>query len=205
MEIFMRKYRVPLLETERLYLKKWSKRDAADLFEYAKDPAVGPAAGWKPHASPAESRMIISECFLQKMSWAIQDKESGKVIGSIGFEKDKFRPDILSRELGYSLSKQYWGRGLMTEAAKRLVAYAFEEIGVEVLSITTGESNLRSRRVIEKCGFTYEGTLRDSYKKYDGTITELRCYSMLREEYAAMKSAGISNTDAAGSEAADER
>ena len=93
----------------------------------------------------------------------------------------------------------------MTEAAKRLVAYAFEEIGVEVLSITTGESNLRSRRVIEKCGFTYEGTLRDSYKKYDGTITELRCYSMLREEYAAMKSAGISNTDAAGSEAADER
>ena len=45
----MRKYRVPLIETERLYLRKWSKKDAADVFEYAKDPAVGPIAGWKPH------------------------------------------------------------------------------------------------------------------------------------------------------------
>ena len=122
----MRKYRVPLLETERLYLRKWSKKDAADVFEYAKDPAVGPIAGWKPHASPAESKMIINEVFLQKMSWAIEDKESCKVIGSIGFEKDKFRPDIQSREMGYSLSREYWGRGLMTEAAKKLIEYAFE-------------------------------------------------------------------------------
>ena len=114
----MRKYRVPLLETERLYLRKWSKKDAADVFEYAKDPAVGPIAGWKPHTSPAESKMIINEVFLQKMSWAIEDKESGRVIGSIGFDKDKFRPDIQSREMGYSLSREYWGRGLMTEAAK---------------------------------------------------------------------------------------
>lgn len=183
----MRKYSVPLLETERLYLRKWSKKDAADVFEYAKDPAVGPIAGWKPHTSPAESKMIINEVFLQKMSWAIEDKESGRVIGSIGFEKDKFRPDIQSREMGYSLSREYWGRGLMTEAAKKLIEYAFEVMGLEVLAITTSDRNLRSQRVIEKCGFVYEGRLRNSYKIYDGTVTELRCYSMLREEYAAMK------------------
>ena len=187
----MRKYRVPLLETERLYLRKWSKKDAADVFEYAKDPAVGPIAGWKPHTSPAESKMIINEVFLQKMSWAIEDKESGRVIGSIGFEEDYLRPNVRSKELGYSLSEDFWGRGIMTEATRRLIEYAFEFLKLDILSIRTGETNKRSQRVISKCGFTYEGTLRRAYKVYDGTIRETRCYSMLREEYEQLKSAAI--------------
>lgn len=189
----MRKYRIPEIETERLVLRMWSKKDAADLYEYAKNPNVGPVAGWKPHSDQAESRFIISEVFLQKMAWAIVDKATGKVVGSIGFEDDKFRPDIHSREMGYSLSEDFWGKGLMTEAAMKIVQYAFEVLSLEVLSITTSESNVRSRRVIEKCGFQYEGTHRHCYKIYDGTVKELRCYSMLRNEYAQMKKEGRFN------------
>ena len=179
----MRKCKVPTIETERLYLRMWNKKDAADFFEYAKNPNVGPIAGWKPHASMAESRSIITDFFMRNMVWAIVCKENGKVIGSIGFSDDKIRPGVNSKELGYSLSEEYWGRGFMTEAAARMVTYAFDVLHLDVLSITTRENNERSRRVIEKCGFKYEGTLRRTYKIYDGSIKTIRCYSMLKEEY----------------------
>lgn len=183
----MAKIKVPKLETERLTLRMWSKKDAADLYEYAKNPNVGPNAGWKPHDSIMESRQIIKSIFWENMCWAIVDKETGKVIGSIGLENDRFRPDVNSKELGYSLSEDHWGKGLMTEAAKCMVQYAFEVLKLDVLMIRTGDANQRSQRVIEKCGFQYEGTLRRTYRIYDGTIREVRCYSILREEYAERK------------------
>ncbi len=175
--------KVPELETDRLLLRMWTKRDAAALFEYAKDPDVGPNAGWKPHANVGESRLIIDQLFRRNMTWAIVEKDTGIVIGSIGFEEDKYRPDIPSKEMGYSLAKSRWGKGYMTEAANRLIRYGFEELDLAVLMIRTSETNFRSQRVIEKCGFTYEGTLRRAYRTYDGGQREVRCYSMLREEY----------------------
>ncbi|MCQ2546101.1 MAG: GNAT family N-acetyltransferase [Clostridia bacterium] len=178
-----KKVSVPTLETDRLILRQWSKKDAEALYDYAKDPDVGPHAGWKPHANVAESRFIIKELFRQNMTWAIVEKETGTVIGSIGLEPDKFRPDVESREMGYSLAKSRWKRGYMTEAAKRIIRYAFDELNLTVLMIRTSETNFRSQRVIEKCGFTYEGTLRRAYRLYDRSIREVRCYSMLREEY----------------------
>ena len=99
------------------------------------------------------------------------------------FEEDKYRPNISSKEMGYSLAKGCWGNGYMTEAAKRLIRYGFEELKLDVLMIRTSETNRRSQRVIEKCGFTYEGTLRRAYRMYDNNLREVRCYSMLREEY----------------------
>lgn len=180
-----KRIRVPQLETEHLILRGWKAADAGDLYEYAKDPDVGPHAGWKPHDNPAESRKIIDELFRVNETWAIVERESGKVIGSIGLEPDKYRPDIRSKEMGYSLAKAKWGKGYMTEAAKRIMAYAFETLNLDILMIRTGNSNLRSQRVIEKCGFTYEGTLRRAYRIYDGTLREVRCYSMFREEYEA--------------------
>lgn len=175
--------RVPQLETERLVLRQWTKRDARDLFEYASNPDVGPHAGWKPHESVGESRFIIEELFRQNTTWCITEKGVGRPIGSIGFEIDKYRPDVNSREMGYSLSKEHWGKGYMTEAARRLIRYGFDELKLEVLMIRTSDANLRSQRVIDKCGFTYEGTLRRAYRLYNREIREVRCYSMLREEY----------------------
>lgn len=175
--------RVPQLETDRLILRMWTKKDAPALFAYANDPDVGPNAGWKPHANVGESRMIIDQLFRRNMTWAIVEKETGTIVGSIGFEEDRYRPRISSKEMGYSLAKDRWGNGYMTEAARRLIRYSFEELKLDVLMIRTSETNLRSQRVIEKCGFTYEGTLRRAYRMYDNQLREVRCYSILKEEY----------------------
>lgn len=185
------KTKVPTLETDRLILRMWNKKDAPALYEYAKNPNVGPNAGWKPHASVYESRMIIKEIFLPNMCWAIVDKESGKVIGSIGLEEDAFRPGVKSKELGYSLSEDHWKKGIMTEAAKKVIRHAFEDLMLDVLMIKTGDANIRSQRVIEKCGFTYEGTLRRAYLLYDRSIREIRCHSMLKEEYEKLRKDGV--------------
>ncbi len=75
----------------------------------------------------------------------------------------------------------------MTEAAKAVRDFGFEEMGLEVISICTSEVNARSQRVIEKCGFHYEGTERACYLIYDGSLRESRCYSMLKSEWEAIK------------------
>ena len=173
------------IETERLILDKWttSEEDIKGLYEYAKNPDVGPNAGWKPHDSEAESREIIEEMFIPHDVWAIREKASGKVIGSIGLEPDKRRENVNSREMGYSLAKESWGKGYMTEAAGAVIDYAFEELDLVVLAICTGPENKRSQRVIEKCGFKFEGIQRKGYHIYDGTDRDNLVYSMLREEW----------------------
>lgn len=186
----MRKVQVPELKTDRLRLRMWTKKDAYDLYEYASNPIVGYRAGWKPHESVEETRQIISTMLIRHIAWAIEDKDTGKVIGSIGFNEDNFRPAMNCKELGYSLSEKFWGRGIMTEAAKRLVRYAFENLNVDILTIKTSEDNKESQRVIEKCGFVYEGTLRRACKLYDGSVQAVRCYSILHEEYRRMKNIG---------------
>ena len=171
------------IETERLILKPWSEDDAEGLFAYAKDPDVGPHAGWKPHSDVAESLRIIRTLFLPNDVWAITIKNSGKIIGSVGLEPDKRRPGINASELGYALSREYWGNGIMTEAAKAVIDFAFEVYKLDVISVCTGPQNKRSQSVIQKCGFVYEGTERRCYATYDGTIRDSKCYSLLREEW----------------------
>lgn len=97
---------VGTIDTERLTLRAWTETDAEDLFEYAKNPNVGPHGGWKPHESVEESIEIINSLFLEKyQSWAIVLKETGKVIGSIGYEEDPIRKIERCRELGYALAE----------------------------------------------------------------------------------------------------
>lgn len=178
------------LETERLLLRDWSIEDVDDLYDYAKNPNVGPHGGWKPHESKEESLEILQSLFLDKYDcWAIVEKQSGKVIGSIGYEIDVRRPGINCRELGYALGEDYWGKGLMTEAAKAVIQYGFKEMALDLVSIYRSPWNHRSGRVIEKCGFQYEGRLRMANKIYDGTLRDVNCYSMLKEEFESQKGA----------------
>lgn len=88
-----------------------------------------------------------------------------------------------SLELGYSLSEKYWGQGIMTEAGLAVIKYTFENTDVEVISITTAPKNERSKKVIEKLGFKYEGCLRHSYRIYDGRVRDTLVYSMMRQEW----------------------
>lgn len=175
------------LETERLILRAIEKSDAADFYEYAKSPNVGPHAGWKPHESLEETEKIIEEIFMPNDSFAIVWKETGKMIGVIALEYDKRRPEVASKEIGYSLSEEYWGRGIMTEATKAVIEYAFTDKQLDVLAICTSRVNERSARVIEKCGFTYEGVTRRCYVTYENVPRDSRAYSLLREEWEAQK------------------
>ncbi|MBQ8151337.1 MAG: GNAT family N-acetyltransferase [Firmicutes bacterium] len=182
-----RKVRVPVLESDRLMLRSWTKRDASDLYEYAKDPRVGPYAGWEPHKSLSESRFVIDEVYLSRMNWAIMLKESGKVVGNIGLDEDPIRRKINSRELGYSLSPQYWGQGIVPEAVRLVLDYVFRIMELECITVRVETYNEKSRRVAEKCGFTFEGVLRHSYRRYDREISDLACYSMLAGDYYERK------------------
>ena len=181
------------IQTKRLTLRPWSMSDAKDLYEYAKNPNVGPHGGWKPHESIEESAEIIETLFLGRYKcWAMVDNYGGKVIGSIAFERDSKRDKINCMELGYALSEDYWGRGLMTEAARAVICYGFDKMGLDMISIYRNPSNSRSGRVIAKCGFVYEGTLRKAYKAYNGEIRDVACYSMTRDEfYEIRKNWGI--------------
>ena len=107
------------LETARLKLERWNvRRDAADLFAYAKNPNVGPNAGWAPHKTIRESRKRIRSIFIPNDTWKIVDKQTGRAIGSIGFSPDARRPRVRAAELGYSMSEEYWGLGLMKTGAR---------------------------------------------------------------------------------------
>ncbi|MGN0658146.1 MAG: GNAT family N-acetyltransferase [Emergencia sp.] len=179
------------LETERLTLSMFTPDDAEDVYEYAKNPNVGPPAGWAPHGSVEESRQVIEEIFMPPEAWAVRiknpDGSRSPVKGVIALEPDRLRPEANSRELGYNLAEDCWGKGYMTEAAKEVIRFGFEELGLDQIGICTSRTNRRSQRIIEKCGFTYEGTLRRTYRIYDGTLRDSMVFSMLREEYEQMK------------------
>ena len=184
------------IETKRLILRPWEEGDAGELLQYAKNPNVGPNAGWKPHENVEESLMIIKELFIPNNVWAIIQKDQvgivgsiGKdqvgIVGSIGYEDDLRRQNSNSREMGYSLREESWGQGIMTEAGKAVIEYGFRKLGLDMISIQTSPNNLRSQGVIRNCGFTYEGTLRKSYLIYDGSYRDSQIYSLLKEEWEA--------------------
>ena len=174
------------IKTKRLLLRPFAEADAADLYGYARDPRVGPPAGWPPHKSQAESLEIIRTVFAAPNTFALVDKASGRVIGSAGFT-GKGRPEFPSPndELGYALSADFWGRGLMSEAVRALLRYAFAGLGLACVWCSHYGDNLPSRRVIEKCGFRFqfEGQLLDGPT---GAEKPARFYAMARQEWEAL-------------------
>lgn len=148
-----------ILETARLILRAFKLEDIDDFYEYASVQDVGEMAGWKHHENMDESLIILSRFIESDKTFAIVLKENGKVIGSLGVEEygdedklDEFK-DYKGREIGFVLSKDYWGKGIMKEAVDRVCDYLFDEIGLDFLICGHFEWNTQSRRVQEKCGF----------------------------------------------------
>ncbi len=156
--------RMPRLETSRLVLRPFRMRDAADVFEYTSDEEVARFVLWDPHRSISDTRASIRA--IRKMyrqgrpsSWAIELTGEKKVIGSIGFMW--VSPENRSAEVGYSLSRHYWNRGIMTEALSRVLRSAFEDLPLHRIEAQYDIRNPASGRVMEKCGMQKEGLLRD--------------------------------------------
>ena len=173
-----------VLKTSRLVLRPWKLSDLEDFYSYASVDGVGQMAGWKPHADRGESLAILTRFIENRKTFALDLQ--GKVIGSLGIEKykeDRF-PEfdcLMCREIGYVLSKDYWGRGLMPEAVKEVIRYLCEDVGLDVIFCSHFLSNRQSERVQEKCGFSHY-----AFGKYEtkfGTTEDDETNILTRDEW----------------------
>ena len=147
-----------VLTTDRLTLRPWRESDLNDFYEYASVDGVGQMAGWNPHRNVEESKIILSHFIEGKHVFALEHQ--GKVIGSLGIEEysEENYPELdalQGREIGYVLSKAYWGQGLIPEAVKAVINWLFNEKNLDFIIVGHFDRNAQSRRVVEKCGFQY--------------------------------------------------
>ncbi len=172
------------LETERLVLRKFKLSDAPDMFEsYCKKDVVTKYLRWMPHKSVEETIKYLTDVVLLNYKkkytycWAIELKETGKVVGCV----DVHTKDLSTKKctIGWVLSDEHWGKGIMTEAAKKVVEFMFEEGFVRIQSHHQ-IGNIASSKVMQKIGMSYEGRL----KKYDvdryGKIVDCEIYAIVR-------------------------
>ena len=150
-----------MLTCKRLILRKWTLEDAESLFEYARDPDVGPIAGWPAHQSIEESRNVIEQVFHGPECYAVCEKGNNIAIGAVELMLNG-HTDMTNRddecELGYWLGKPFWGRGYMPEAARELLRRGFEELGMTTIWCGYYEGNQKSKSVQEKLAFAYHHT-----------------------------------------------
>ena len=174
------------LETERLILRKFKLSDAKDTFEsYCSRDIVTKYLRWLPHKSIEDTLKYLTEIVLPKYEqdytycWAIELKETGKIIGCV----DVHTKDLLTKKctIGWVLSDEYWSKGIMTEAAQKVVDFMFEEGFIRVQSHHQ-IGHIASGKVMQKIGMTYEGRL----KKYDidryGQIIDCEIYAIVKGE-----------------------
>lgn len=180
---------VPVLATERLTLRAFRLADVDDVFAYSSNPRIGHDAGWPCHRSLDDSRSFISDIASQGHVWAIVPRETigehnpdGTVIGSIGLIPDPSRALDSVLMLGYAIGIDWWGRGYTTEAARAVVRYGFEHLGLIGISCTCYTWNTASKRVIDKCGFSFEGTRHYVEIGQDGTVEDMFCHFLAREQ-----------------------
>lgn len=173
------------IETGRLLLRRMEMSDAKDLFDYSRDPQVALHVLWDAQKNISESRAYI-KCMLRKYragdpaSWCIVRRDQGRVVGTIGYMW--FQPENNAAEVGYSLARDCWNQGFMTEALQAVLRYSFEEMGINRIEAQHEVGNPASGAVMRKCGMAHEGTLRSRlYNK--GRYVDVELYSILRQEY----------------------
>lgn len=151
-----------VLKTDRLVLREWKESDLEDFFEYCSVDGVGQMAGWSPHENIEKSKEILDLFIKEKKTFCIEFE--GKAIGSVGIERynENAFPEyanLKGREIGFVLSKAYWGKGIMPEAVKAVIKYCFEGLGCDFLMCGHFVWNTQSKRVQQKCGFRYLKTV----------------------------------------------
>ncbi len=171
------------LKTERLILRPWEEADAEECFRYAKDPRVGPIAGWPVHTGVENSRQVIRDVLSAPETYAIVLKETGKPIGSIGLHRNDLAEKEDEAELGYWLGVPYWGRGLVQEAARELLRHAFEDLNLGRVWCGYYDGNERSKRVQEKLGFRHQWTADDVPVPQMGETRKGHVNLMTREDW----------------------
>ena len=177
--------------TERLVLRPWRESDAEALYKYAKDPAIGPVAGWPPHTSVADSLEIIRTVFTAPETYAVVLKATGEPVGSVGimFGDGLHSAEMQENEaeIGYWIGVPYWGQGLIPEAVRCLQKRCFEDLGMTAVWCGYYDGNVKSRRVMEKCGFRFHHTEEGKTSPLGDVRTE-HFMRMTKEEWKPIKS-----------------
>ena len=179
----------PTMETKRLILRETQLKDYKDMYQYAHLPNVGPYAGWEPHSSPRYSKSVLrlfadKKLYGQLGTLAIIWKENMKMIGTVELHT---YTDGFKAELGYTVSPEYWGRGIAVEASKMALKWGFEMLGLKRIECSAYVDNYNSQRVCEKLHLRFEGIRKKAYQLYDGSIHDLRCYAITDDEYYSLE------------------
>ncbi len=175
-------------ETKRLILRPWNENDAEECYKYAKDPKVGPAAGWPAHKNIDETVYVIKNILMVPETYAIVLKETGLPVGSIGlhFHSDLAKSDD-EAELGYWLGTPYWGQGLAPEASRELLRHAFMDLKLRNVWCGYYDGNEKSKRVQEKLGFVHQWVSEDVPVPQMGEVRKGHANLMTREQWICMR------------------
>ncbi len=152
-----------IFKTENLILRPWEEEDAQCLYHFAKNPNIGPIAGWPPHESVEDSLNIIKTVFSKRETYAITLNDIP--IGCVGLlihpDGNHYWGDG-SAELGYWIGEEYWGRGFAVEASKTLIKHAFDDLDIDQIYASYRIENSQSKRVLEKLGFRFYADLENT-------------------------------------------
>ena len=179
------------IETERLILRRYVTSDAEDMYRnWAGDPEVTKFLSWPTHPNAEFSRSLLETWVIfydegRTYNWGITLKGEDHVIGNIAVvERDE---RTCSYEIGYALGQAFWGRGIMPEALKAVIAYLFEgEKDLMRIIATHDVRNGKSGRVMQKAGMHFDGVLRVSKKNNQG-LHDTAYYSVLRSDLVTEK------------------
>lgn len=175
---------LPVLRTERLILRPLRMADARDIFAYASDPQVARFVLWEPHQSLSDTRgyiRYVRGLYFRGLpsSWAVTLRESGRVIGTVGFMF--YSEANNSAEIGYSFARGEWNKGYATEALQAVISSVFSSLPLNRLEAQHDIRNPASGRVMEKCGMRREGILRQRILN-KGEYADVALYSLLRSD-----------------------
>lgn len=176
------------LETERLILRRFTAADAAAMYaNWAGDDEVTRFLTWPTHPNAEVSGMVISQWLAsyEKPSfyqWAIVYKPdgTGEPIGTISVV-NAIDDVIRSAEIGYCIGRPWWRRGVMTEALQAVMAFLFDEVGVNRVEAAHDVNNPHSGCVMRKCGMTPEGIHRQAARNNQGVV-DVSIYALLSGE-----------------------
>lgn len=181
----MNKIGTQTIETQRLILRRFRIEDADDMFNnWASDPEVTRFLTWPPHPGVEVTRGVLAEWIAEYkdggyFNWVMEYKETGEAIGNISVVK--LNEDIEAANIGYCMSRKYWGRGLMPEALKGVMNYLFDVIGLNRVAACHDVDNPASGRVMDKAGMVQEGIHRAAGKNNLG-IHDLVWHAALRSD-----------------------
>jgi len=161
----MRHLGTKTIETKRLVLRRFTIDDAAAMYDnWARDPEVTKFLTWPPHSCPEISQRVLQDWVDQYdlddfYQWAIVFKENDNApIGSISVVHKNDKTNTI--EIGYCIGRQWWRRGITSEALSALIKFFIEEVGVNRIEAHHDTRNPNSGKVMMKCGMKYEGTMR---------------------------------------------